>query len=63
MILFLLNAKSRAAWDSDFVFAISFLLLTSSIEIICVFCFSRNSSIFFRKDGGLDRFAGGSLRW
>ena len=45
----MLNAKRRAVPDSDFVFAITFFLSTSSIEIICVFCFSRKSSISFRK--------------
>ena len=35
--------------DGDSIFAITFFLSTSSIDIIFVFCFSRNSSISFRK--------------
>jgi len=57
VILFLLNANRRVSWDSDFVFAITFFLSTSSMEIIFVFCFSRNSSIFLRKVGGVVCFA------
>ena len=45
----MLNAKRIETWESDFVFAMSLFLSTSSIDIISVFCFCRNSSIFFRK--------------
>ena len=38
-----------ACCDSDSILATTFFLSTSSIEIILVFCFSRNSSISFRK--------------
>ena len=62
MILFLLNAKRSEVCISDFIFAITFLLSTSSIEMISVFCLSRNSSIFFRKGLGLVRFADSLLR-
>ena len=47
-ILCLLNAKSNASF-ALWILAMTFFLPTSCIEVICVFCFSRNSSISFRK--------------
>jgi len=47
-ILCLLNANNSASCALC-IFAITFFLSTSCIEVIWMFCFSRNSSISFRK--------------